>query len=423
MHVVLLGARAEAVDALCTAEHEITILYEPWEGERIARVRDRIARCCLVDSHMSTESLWSALDHLGVSSRVDAVVALGEFAVVSAAIMGRLLGARALDPAVALCCRDKAVQKAAWRAAGVPTANWLVVPDAQAHPDDVEGRVDAAGLTPPFVLKPPAGSAGRQVEVVQSAKEIRDRICGALTAPTLLIEERNEGDEWHWDGVVQGGRVTALSVSRYLAPLIETQHGHPASSIAFPPTRYPELYAEAETFTNRALAAVGLTDSVFHLEVFGSPGDFVAGELAARPGGYRTCPVAKMTNGVDLWAAASSIYTGDEIEREATDPEKVFGFTFLPAAPGRTSQLRREDIEAVPGVLEVLLSVQYGEAMPDMKVHTGAALGVVVIEGSDVEACHAVISRVVDEATRANSIPALTLRTVDAGRQLERGRI
>src|SRR5258708_25554236 len=276
MHVVLLGARAEAVDALCTAGHEVTILYEEWET-RVEVVRDRVARCCVVDSHMSTESLLATLHHLGVSSRVDAVVSLGEFGGVSAAIMGPLLGARALDPAVAVRCRDKAVQKAAWRAAGVPTANWVVVPDAPAHLGEVEGMVNATGLMPPYILKPPDGSAGRQVELAGSAREIEEKIRGGPTIPTLLIEERNDGHEWHWDGVVQGGRVTALSVSRYLAPLIETQNGHPASSIAFPPARYPELYVEAEAFTDRTLSAVRLTDSVFHPAVLGSPVAFVAG--------------------------------------------------------------------------------------------------------------------------------------------------
>src|SRR2546429_7541135 len=177
MHVVLLGARAEAVDALCAKGHETTILYEDWES-RVEVVRDRVARCCAVESHMAVESCLSALHHLGVAARVDAVSALGELTVVSAAIMGRMLGARALDPEVALRCRDKAVQKAAWTAAGVPTASWVVVPDARARASAVEGLVEAAGLGPALIVKPTAGPAGRQVELVQSASEIAGRIGG-----------------------------------------------------------------------------------------------------------------------------------------------------------------------------------------------------------------------------------------------------
>ena len=50
--------------------------------------------------------------------------------VVGAAVLGAQLGAIALDPAVALACRDKALQKAKWQQAGVPTARFAVLPEA-----------------------------------------------------------------------------------------------------------------------------------------------------------------------------------------------------------------------------------------------------------------------------------------------------
>src|SRR4051794_14307748 len=116
MHVVLLGTKQAAMQALAAGGHRVTLLYEPWEEFRVAAHRPNAAHWCAVDSHASVESLWSALEHVGALARgVDAIVSTGEVGVVAAGVLGRLLGARAIDPSVALRCRDKGVQKAAWR--------------------------------------------------------------------------------------------------------------------------------------------------------------------------------------------------------------------------------------------------------------------------------------------------------------------
>jgi hypothetical protein len=403
MHVVLMGARPEAVHALLAGGHEITLLYEGWEEKRIVALGDRVPRSCVVDSPDILDSVWSALHHVGATSMgIDVVVAVAEYGVLPAAVLARHFGARSLDPEVALRCRDKAVQKEVWRAAGVPTANWVVVLDARIGPDSVLDAVAAAGLKGPFVVKPPAGAGGIQVAAAGDEHELA-KLAREHPSRRLVIEERNDGREWHFDGVVQGGKLTAFLVSPYLTPLIETKNGRPQCSIALLPHEHPELYAEAADLTDRALAAVGLTDGVFHFEVFGEPTNFVAGELAARPGGSRIGSVIKRTIGVDVWAAATQIFTGEEIERIDGSSGNTFGYTHLPSVPRRRNRVKRDDLERMPGVIEVQMAVAFDETMPDMRRSTSTGVGIVVVEGSDFPTCQSLMADVVNEVVAINS--------------------
>lgn len=402
MHVVLIGARPEAVNALLAGGHEITLLYEGWEEKRVVALGDRVPRSCVVESPDNLDSVWSALRHIGAtSSRIDAIVAVAEFGVLTAAVLARHFGARSLDPEVALRCRDKAVQKEAWREAGIPTANFVVVPDAQITPDSVVRAVTVAGMKAPFVVKPPGLAGGIQVAVAKDEQELAE-LARDHPSRRLIVEERNDGREWHFDGVVQDGKLTALAVAPYLTPLLETKNGSPQCSIALLPHEHPQLYAEASDLTNRAVGALGLTDGVFHFEVFGEPSNFVAGELAARPGGSKIGSVTKRTIGVDMWAAATQIFTGDEIQRTEVSGN-TFGYAHLPSVPGRRNRVKQDDLERMAGVIEVQMAVAFDETMPDMKKSTSTGVGIVVVEGSDFPTCQSLMADVVDRAVTMNS--------------------
>jgi len=406
MHVVLIGARPEAVHAVLAGGHELTLLYEAWEDRRILALGDRVHRRCVVESPDILDAVWSALHHVGAAPRrIDAVVAVAEYGVLPAAVIARHVGARSLDPDVALRCRDKAVQKQAWRAAGVPTARWVVVPDARLAPASARVAVAAAGLRPPFVVKPPARAGGIQVAIADDEAAL-DAIVRDHPSRRLIVEERNPGTEWHFDGVVEAGEISSFVVSPYLAPLIETKAGRPQCSIALVPQDHAALYAEAAALTRRALAATGLSDGVFHFEVFGEPASFVAGELAARPGGSKISSVIERTIGVDMWAAATQIFTRDAIRRAPGPPRGTFGYTHLPSVPGRRNRVRQDDVERMPGVLEVQMTVAYDEEMPDMRRSTSTGVGVVVVEGDDFASCRSRMTDIVNLVNEINSSAA-----------------
>lgn len=408
MNVVLMGARSEAVDALLNAGHRTTLLHEPWEEANVAPRRDRLAHACVVDSYLSVESLWSDLHHAGaISAGIDVIVSVGEYGVVPAAILGRLVGAQSLDPSVAHRCRDKALQKAAWRSAGIPIAQWVVLADAVAHPDSVRESVVAAKLEKPFIVKPISGTGTRNVSLAQDENELLAVVARQAVddkSLRLMIEERIQGAEWHFDGIVTRGDLHTLLVSRYLSPLIDTKNGHPTATVSFQPARHEDLYDAARDITRRALSALGLNDGVFHFEVFAKDGtlDFVAGELAARPGGNWISKIVQKVTGVDIWAAATQVFTGDNIERAAPVSRSVFGYTHLPTLPGGVNRVISAEIEHLPGVTEVLLRIPYGEVMPDMRTSSATSLGLVMIEAPSVRECESAMARVVSKVMEVN---------------------
>ncbi|MFJ5880462.1 hypothetical protein [Kitasatospora cineracea] len=439
MHVVLIGARSEAIEALLADGHTVSLLYEGGEHRRVDPYRDRLAHACAVDSYLVVESLWSALHHVGALGPagpesgggaggvdgggdggrygpVGAVVSVQEHGMVPAALLGRLLGARAIDPQVALRCRDKALQKAAWRAAGIPTADWAVVPDAGRG--SVARAAAAAGVTAPYVVKPTAGAATIGVAAADGPAEL-DALAVELVAESetrrrLLVEHRVPGEEWHLDGLVRDGALAALLVSRYLVPLIETKRGRPAATVSLPPADHPDLYREAAELTGRALAALGHRDGVFHFEVFGGPGEFTAGELAARPGGHMIGALAERVLGIDLWAAAVRAVTGDRPGRDGGPADtagpggaggRVVGFTDIPTVAGAVNRLGREHVERVPGVVDVEIKIRPGEVMPAMDANSGIRIGTALVEAATEQDCRNALLRVADLAAELNSEP------------------
>ncbi|MFD7446160.1 acetyl-CoA carboxylase biotin carboxylase subunit family protein [Streptomyces sp. NPDC059909] len=404
MHVLHIGAHPKAIRGLHQGGHEITLLYEAADGDRMYRtpgLRALVTRACAVDSYRHVEALWSALHHLGPIPKVDAVLTTNEYGVVGSAVLGKQLDAIALDPAVALACRDKAMQKTKWRKADVPTAKFVVLPEAAAQSvDAVRTLLAAAGLEFPVVVKPPAGGGAESVTVAETTHDIMRVARHNPQLRRVLVEEFIDGPEWHFDGIVQNGSISRLMVSQYGEPLLCTKRGEPTRSMGLPPAKHPGAYAAATAFATRALKALGLQTGVFHFEAFGHPGEFVAGELACRPGGSGLWTVAEKTIGLDLFAAATQLFTGDQVEKLTASPDKVHGWVHLPSAAGLPNTVHEADIRAVPGVDGVVL-VPLGVPMRDMSETSSAGVGYATVAAADEAECRRVMAEVV---TRVRAI-------------------
>jgi biotin carboxylase len=401
MHLLLLGAKRELMHSALQLASRITVLYEPWEEQRLAPFRSGIAHTCAVDSYHSVESLLSALEHVGALAQpIDAVVAVGETGVAPAAILARLIGARALDVDVALRCRDKALQKRAWHAAGVPTARCAVIPDAAALPEDVLRLAAAAGISAPYVFKPLALHSTRNVAIARSDAELQDKVKTAVAEEPamrrLLIEEFTAGEEWHLDGCCFNGRLESLCMSKYLQPVIENRVGGCVASVSYRPHANPELYERGRRFVSAAVRALGLESGVFHFEAFAEPGthDFVAGELGARPAGFFITPVLKRFLDLDLWDAHLRVNLGLPPRAYNASNEEAWGFAHLPSQAGKRNRVRADDVMSIEGVAEVHVLTPLDGEMRDMTGNSTVNIGYALVRGPDEQACEQTIRRV-----------------------------
>ncbi|MBY8848317.1 hypothetical protein K7G98_06635 [Saccharothrix sp. MB29] len=166
-----------------------------------------------VDEVTNVEDCLAALHRAGLADREFlAVQTTWEYAVTTAAVLGRALGIRTIDPGTALYFRDKSLQKARLKEAGVPVTRTVVVEDLF-NVQDVPLEFERA------VLKPIAGGGTTSTSVVTSRADLEAASRAARlakeTSRTFLLEEYVEGDEWMAEGVAFGGKVLFFGLGAY----------------------------------------------------------------------------------------------------------------------------------------------------------------------------------------------------------------
>lgn len=411
MHILTLGTQRELIKSALNVADRITVLYEAWEELKIAPFRKNINHWAAVGSCQCTESLLSGLHHTGaINHSIDVIVPFHETAVIPASLLGSLLGARSLPIEVAMRCRDKALQKLAWDKAGVKTSRWVVIRDVVAQNIEINQIVKHEGLLGPFVIKPLAFHSTRNTYIVQNISELA-RECKTIaeTVPSMrsiIIEQFTPGREWQLDGIIYNGKLLALYISNYLQPVIENRKGKCLASITYRPHANLELYKSGYEFAQNAVVALGLDNSVFHMEAFTPHDDFrfVASELGARtPGGY-TKPVLNNMFGLDLWDAQLKTCMGIKPSISSSFSENSWGYTNIASENGKINRVKTSDIENIPGVIDARVHHAYGEVMPDMRKNSSTTLGYALLCGNDEEECRKAIMRVQQKVAEIHAI-------------------
>jgi len=278
-----------------------------------------------VDEITNPESCLAALYRAGLADRrYDAIQTTWEYAVVTAAVLGQALGCRTIDFDTALHFRDKSLQKARLRAAGLPVARTVVIEDLY-DVSQVAMEFDRA------VLKPVAGGGTTSTSVVTGPADLaaasRQARLDRATERTFILEEFVDGDEWMAEGIAFGGEVIFFGLGAYTQPCLDAVTGQvPISLRRLDPGTEPEAYQAAEPVVRGAIAALGLRDSVFHMELFREQGTgrIVFSECAARRGGALTQEEVLAKFNVDLGEAALLCAIGRRPELDLkVDPDLI----------------------------------------------------------------------------------------------------
>lgn len=239
------------------------------------------------------------------------ILALSEWDLALGAELRARLGIPGKQPAEAALVRDKVVMKAAVAAAGVRVpvnANYTT-------PEDI--RAFAAAIGFPLVLKPRWGADGDGVYILRSAQDL-ENVLASADLTDYECEEFIDGVQYQVDGVVAGGIVRTVRSWHCLMSCWDFKSGRPFGSVA---NDDPAFEARIVAFTRQVLAALRLTDDVFHLEVFREhdTDEIVFLEIAARPGGGQVRFIWDEVYGVDLVEAAVHVQLGIEREYSRAD--------------------------------------------------------------------------------------------------------
>lgn len=267
-------------------------------------LREQLTGHWRVDDALDPRQIAAAVTGLsGQMGRVERLVAALEQLQVPLAQVREGLGIPGMDEQTALNVRDKARMKSVLRAAGIPCARHQLVTSAA----EAWSFVEAVGF--PLVAKPPAG-AGAQATYRLDAPEALEGWLAAIDPNPLdpaLLEEFLVGDEHTFDSITVGAETVWASISNYLPPPLEVLRNPWVQwTVLLPREIHGPEYAGIHGVAPAALRALGVRDSLTHMEWFERPdGSVAVSEVAARPPGAQITSMLGYAHDVDfhhVWA-------------------------------------------------------------------------------------------------------------------------
>lgn len=273
-----------------------------------------------------------AVDLHGRGVAIDSVISFTEFSQFAAGLLRDLLNCGTQQFNVALLTRDKRAMKDAVRAQGVPCANGLSI-GGETPPLTAAEIIAELGL--PCVLKPATGM-GSLSTVVCRTKEalsaaLRQREADPILKSTQwIVEEYLPGTEYHVDAVWHENRELIFTVSRYIAPRVETSRaGHDDGGWVIPENEEPELHRELRSLSLLINRSLGLTSGATHCEFLeDGAGHLRFSEIASRIGGGPLVDVVSAATGIPLktLVARESI---DALDEESLSPTIDFPYSHV----------------------------------------------------------------------------------------------
>src|SRR5688500_16504967 len=243
------------------------------------------------------------LAFLARKMKMDRVVALEEFDVVTAALMREHLCLPGLSSSGAKVFRDKLSMAVHSQRAGIDLPDFVPLVNADEVRDFME-RVPG-----PWVIKPRSDvsavgirKVGEPREVWRAIDEMNERPNLRERASYYLLARFVAGEVFHVDSVVNDGRVVFAGTNQY---------GRPPMQVAHLGGAYISRTLERGSNDERALLdankklvkALGLERGATHAEFIKSDDDgkFYFLEIAARVGGAYIAEVLEAASGVNLW--------------------------------------------------------------------------------------------------------------------------
>ena len=273
------------------------------------------------------------LAFIGRKIRIDRVVALEEFDVVTAALMREHLCLPGLSSSGAKVFRDKLSMAVHSQRAGINVPEFVPLVNTE-EVDEYMKRVPG-----PWVIKPRSDvsaigirKVNEPAEVWRAMDEMNERKNLRERASYYVLARFIPGEVFHVDSVVNDGRVVFAGTNQYGRPPMQVAHlGGAYVSRTLPRGSENEKTLLA---TNKKLVrALGLERGATHAEFIKSDADgkFYFLEIAARVGGAYIAEVLEAASGVNLWREWAKLEIA-EGPAKITPPRKEYAGIILSLA-------------------------------------------------------------------------------------------
>ncbi|HLX48739.1 MAG TPA: hypothetical protein VKS82_10450 [Streptosporangiaceae bacterium] len=393
--ILLIGADQYIVRACVELGADLVMIYGPGvrDGDG-ARVPGQV-RTVFVQDQRTPEAVLTALYRAGLANGpsgrgYDVVLTFTEHALVQAAVLAKVFGCRGMPTELAVRFRDKWLQKEVIRAAGLPAARSMVLEDI-AYPDELPEPG-----TWPRVLKPMYGVGTQLTALVSSQAELREAARRfTRKAPayrSYVAEEFSRGDEWTADGVMFRGELMFLSVATYQEPCLTVLEKQEALTYRrFDPEVDAGVFRLAEPFVRRCIAALGLEDGIFHMELFHDPDtdELTFGECNGRRGAALVPEEIRFKFNVDLGEEAVRCALGLPPRLDVKVSPDSIGNTYLLGPPGTlVSSPSPSEVLAREGTRYVTLEQPAGSVIPGSYADMLTRVGMAVVAAADADALY-----------------------------------
>jgi len=278
----------------------------------------------------------------------DGIVAVGDQPAYVAALAAEKFGLKFSPPSAVLGAKNKFLARQKFRHAG------LLTPGHELFQEPTGAR------RYPCVLKPLGLSGSRGVIRANDANEFRAAFARVKTIAqesAVLVEDFIPGHEYAVEGIVTNGRLQVLALFDKPDPL---------DGPFFEETIYvtvPEQAAITET-TQRAIAALGLTDGPVHAEMRVNDRGVWMLEVAARPIGGLCSRVLKFEGGRPLEELILRHAVGEDVSGARLEPgARAVMMIPIPRAGIYTAVSGVDDAREVQGIEDVIVTAKQGQAM------------------------------------------------------------
>ena len=235
--------------------------------------------------------------------KIDRVIALEEFDVITAGLIREHLCMKGMTSAEARVFRDKLSMRVRARAAGIPVPDFVHVLNYN------ELGEYMARVPSPWVMKPRTDVSAfgikkytdseevwRGIDALDARENLRDR------SHFYLLERYVAGDVFHVDSLVSNGKVVFAGASRYGRPPLDVTH-QGGVFISRTVKRNSDDEKKLLSLNRKLVSALGLSHGAAHAEFIKSAedGKFYFLEIAARVGGAYIAEALEAASGINIW--------------------------------------------------------------------------------------------------------------------------
>jgi biotin carboxylase len=329
-NVVCLASYFKGVEFLRECKRQncrvFLITKEKWRAE--GWPHDSIDEFITLPDDATPDHFIYAVTQIARRHKLERVVALEEFDVITAGLIREHLRLPGMTSAEARLFRDKLAMRGVAEAARVNVPEFVhVLNYAELH--DFMERVPA-----PWVLKPRTDVSAIGIKKVHDAEQVWRAIDALDARPRLneqssfyLLERFVAGEVYHVDSIVSGGKVQFAGVSIY---------GRPPMSVAHEGGVFISHTLERKSRDRRGLLeinqqvikALGLRRGATHAEFIKSAadGEFYFLEIAARVGGAYIAEALEAACGLNLWREWAKLeLSGDDAYKAEPEREEYGG--------------------------------------------------------------------------------------------------